>query len=274
MAGIGVLRVGEDVLRAALFDDVAAGHHAHLGGKAPHDAEVVGDEQQRQPRLLLQVGEEPEDLRLHGHVERGRRLVGDQEVRFVGERHGDHHALTLAAGKLVRIGTKPALGVADADLLKQLKRARLGRRLVQAAMHLHHLAHLPLDRVQRVERGHRLLEDDADFATAHGAQLLVGGGEQVLALEMDLAGRMDGRGRQQAHHRERRHRLARAGFADQRHRLALGDVECGAFDRHGLDAALLEGDAEILDREEGGVAHSPVPDRSHFPPVGTIFASK
>jgi hypothetical protein len=31
-------------------------------------------------------------------------LVGDQHVRVVGERHGDHHPLALAAGQFVRIG--------------------------------------------------------------------------------------------------------------------------------------------------------------------------
>jgi hypothetical protein len=38
-----------------------------------------------------------ENLRLNGHVERRRRLVGDQKLRLVGERHRDHHALALAA---------------------------------------------------------------------------------------------------------------------------------------------------------------------------------
>ena len=48
--------------------------------------------------------------------------------------------------------------------------------------------------------------------------------EQFLALERDRAGRMRRcRIRQQLHHRQRGHRLAGAGFADQRDRLALAD---------------------------------------------------
>ena len=50
-----------------------------------------------------------EDLRLHGDVERGGRLVGDQQVGLVGERHRDHHALALAAGELMRIAREPRL---------------------------------------------------------------------------------------------------------------------------------------------------------------------
>ena len=71
------------------------------------------------PSLRLQVLQQLEDLRLHGDVERGGRLVGDQEIGLVGERHGDHHALALAAGKLVRIGAEPLRGIGDADLVEQ-----------------------------------------------------------------------------------------------------------------------------------------------------------
>jgi hypothetical protein len=44
-----------------------------------------------------------EDLRLDGDVERGRRLVGDQQRRAAGQRHRDHRPLAHAARQLVRI---------------------------------------------------------------------------------------------------------------------------------------------------------------------------
>ena len=118
MARIVMLRVGEDLRRRAGLDDLALGHHADAVGDLAHDAEVVGDEQHRHAVLGLEPGEQFEDLRLHGDVERGRRLVGDQQFRLVGERHGDHHALALAAGKLVRIGVEPLFRLADADLAR------------------------------------------------------------------------------------------------------------------------------------------------------------
>ncbi len=49
-----------------------------------------------------------QDLRLDGHVERRRRLVGDEQLRVAGERCGDDDALALAAGELVRIGARAA----------------------------------------------------------------------------------------------------------------------------------------------------------------------
>ena len=47
--------------------------------------------------------------RLGGDVERGGRLVGDQQHRIEHQRHGDHDALALAARELVRVGGVDAL---------------------------------------------------------------------------------------------------------------------------------------------------------------------
>ncbi len=167
MARIFVLRVGENLGGRSGLDDLALGHHADAVGDLADDAEVVGDEQHRHALAGLQLGEQFEDLRLHGDVERRRRLVGDQQFRLVGERHGDHHALALAAGKLVRIGVEPLLRLADADLVEQFQRASPRRALAHALMQAQHLADLLLDRVQRIERGHRLLEDHGDLVAAH-----------------------------------------------------------------------------------------------------------
>ena len=226
-------------------------HHADAVGDLAHDAEVVGDEQHRHVEPALQLGEQLQDLRLHRHVERRRRLVGDEEVGLVGERHGDHHALALAAGELVRIGAEPAFRVADADEVEKLERAGARLAVGQAAMQLQDLADLPLDGVERVERGHRLLEHHGDVVAAHAAHLVLVGGDQVLALEQDAAGRvMRGRVGQELEDRERRDRLAGARLAHQRHRLARHDVERDAVDRQHVARALAEGDGEVLHGEE------------------------
>ena len=54
-------------------------------------------------------------LGLHGDVERGGRLVGDDQLRVARDRHRDHHALPQPAGQLVRVGPHPALRLGDAD---------------------------------------------------------------------------------------------------------------------------------------------------------------
>ena len=48
---------------------------------AGDDAEVVGDEDHRHVAVALLLGEQVEDLGLHGDVEGGGRLVGEQQRR-------------------------------------------------------------------------------------------------------------------------------------------------------------------------------------------------
>ena len=91
--------------------------------------EVVGDQEDRHPEPLAQLEQQLEDLRLDRHVERGRRLVGDEQLRVAGERHRDHHPLAHAAGELVRVVVAAALRLGDADELEHLDRARSARLL-------------------------------------------------------------------------------------------------------------------------------------------------
>src|SRR5208283_249678 len=99
-----------------------------------------------------------------------------------------------AAGKLMRIAREPALRIGNADLAEHLDGPRARRMAGEAAMQQQDLADLLLDRVQRVERGHRLLEDDGDGVAAHAPHLAFGELQKVLALEGDRARRMPRRG--------------------------------------------------------------------------------
>ena len=143
-----MLGLGEDLLDGTGLDDLPLGHHADAVRDLPHDAEIVRDEQNGHSELGLQVFEELQDLRLHRDVERGRGLVGDEKVRFVRERHCNHHALALAARELVRIGVEPFFCIADADLIEKLQHASADFRFRPAAVHVENFADLALDRVQ------------------------------------------------------------------------------------------------------------------------------
>ena len=130
---VRMLRVVEEVGDVALLDDLAGVHHRHPVAHLGHDAEVVGDQDHRGVRLALERPHEVEDLGLDRDVERGRRLVGDQQLRLAGQRHGDHHALRHAARQLVRKRVEPALRVGDADHLEQLQRALPARPCASSA---------------------------------------------------------------------------------------------------------------------------------------------
>ena len=70
----------------------------------------------------------------------------------------------------MRPGFELALGVANAHLLQQLQRPLPGIVILQSFVQDQRLADLFLDRVQRVQRHHRLLENHADAVAAHTPQ--------------------------------------------------------------------------------------------------------
>ena len=184
--GVGVLRIGEHLLGAVVLLHLAVLHHIDVVGELADDGQVVGDEDHRHAVLGLEVLDQVEDLGLHGDVERGGRLVGDQHVGAVGERHGDHHALALAAGELVRILAQPRRRLGDLHFLEQ----RVGARHRLRAAHLgcggggSRQICWPIG-IDRVQRAHRLLEDHRDVVAAELAHLASDEREDVLAGERD-----------------------------------------------------------------------------------------
>ena len=64
------------------LDDLAGVHDRDAVGDLVDDSEVVGDQDHAHPELVAQAGEQVEDLGLDRDVERGRRLVGDQQLGF------------------------------------------------------------------------------------------------------------------------------------------------------------------------------------------------
>src|SRR5947207_11190199 len=253
---IGVLRGGADLFGRPLLADLAVAHHQHLVGDLAHERQVVRDEQHRHPAPRLQAGDQLQDLPLHGDVEGGGRLVGDEQLRLAGDRHGDHHALLLASRKLERVGAEPGLGLGEADLAEQLERAQPRLRRGQGAVLPQYFRDLEPDREHRVQRAHRLLEDHRDLGAAQRLQLAAGELEQLAPEVLYAARRMHAcvLARQQAHDGERGHRFAAARFADQRDGAALVDVEADALYRAQRRRFI---DAEV-DRQ---VAHA---EQAHF----------
>ncbi len=226
-------------------------HHQDVVGELGDDAQVVGDDDDRGAELLLQVADEVEDLRLDGHVEGGRRLVGDEQLGVVDQRHRDHRALPHAAGELVRVVVDAAVGLRDADPVEQFDRAPAGGLLVDVVVDAVGLDDLGADGEVRVHGRQRVLEDHRHLAAAQPAYVVGVGGDQFLAVEPHLSRDPRPRGAVQAHDAERGDRLAGSRLADDAERLAGPDVEADAVD--GLHEAVVgvEVDAQVPYGQEG-----------------------
>ena len=184
------------------------------------------------PSVFCRSSDQRQDLRLDGDVERGGRLVRDQQRRPAGQRHRDHRALPHAAGKLMRIFQRPPLRFGDPDQAQHVDRLLPGLPGGDLPVQPDHFGDLVADPHHRVERGHRLLEDHRDAIAADLPHLGLVELEQIGAFEHH--GAADDPARRighQPHDRQRGHALAAAGFADDRERLAAANHERNVVDR-------------------------------------------
>jgi hypothetical protein len=182
-AGIGVARIGKDILGLAALHHLAAVHHDDPIRHGRGDLEVVGDHDQSHARLALQVPQEFEDLCLNADVECRSRLIGDQNIRLQRDRHGDHHALPLSARELVRIIVDPLVRFRNSDPFEQPNDLVAHRTALAFPMALEHLGDLPADRIDRVEIGQRVLEDHGDAAAVQFTPAFVIEAGKIGAVE-------------------------------------------------------------------------------------------
>ena len=125
----------DDVAHRPHLDDPPGIHDGDAVGGLGDHAHVVGDQHDGGAALPGEPPDQRDDLRLHRDVERGGRLVGDDELGLRRQREREHDALAHAAGELVRIVVDPHLRRRDADLRQQRQRApaRRGGRHVRHA---------------------------------------------------------------------------------------------------------------------------------------------
>ena len=192
-------RTLEDVVDQAALKRHAAVHDLHAVAQAGDNAQVVADKHDAHALLVAQAAQQVENLRLNGDVEGGGGLVGDEQARLAAQGHGDEHALAHAAGELVRVAVEALCGRRDAHLVEGVDGFLTRGGAGEATVALEHLEEVFADRLDRVERGHGVLEDHGDLRAAHAAALLGAHGKHVLAGELELVGLDLGVLRQKAH---------------------------------------------------------------------------
>jgi len=262
---VGMRGCAKNIGLRAELDQVAGVHDGDAIGDVRNDGEIVRDEEHRQSELVAEVVEQIEDLLLDSDIERGRGLVGNEQLRAVDDGHGDHDALAHASRELVRITAGALFGVGDGHVAHAFDRSAPCFRFGSAPMSENGLRDLVADAHDRVEGGHGFLENHGDARPAKLAQLIGGQvgqmcGGAVAVLKSDFA-RDDGGGREQAHDGERGDGFSGARFADQSEHFAGSDRERkAAHGGHGRGRLRLLG-ATGLRELDGQVAN--VEQRAH-----------
>ena len=183
-------------------------------------------------------------LRLHRHVERGRRLVGEQQGGLAGQRHRDHDALPHAAAHLERVGLEPARrGEGSA-------RARAAPAPAAAAC------------ARDSGRCRRSVSTSCFSTVKTGSSAVIGSWktietsraadvgarplrqrQQVTAVQQDLARLARGRGLD-AEDRAQQRALAAAGLPDDRHDAAVAEAQRDVVDGGHISGPGAEGGAD------------------------------
>jgi hypothetical protein len=182
-----MLRRTKDRPDPCVLDDAPRVHDGHAIAGLRDDAEIVGDEEQREAERPLTFAEEVQDLRLKRHVERCRRLVGHDERGLAGDGHGDEHPLAHAAGHLVGVRASGRTGIRNTYRVEQVDGA--GMRLLPGgpAVDEQRLGDLTADGQHRVEGGRRFLEDQRNLRAADAAHFPLRQREQIAVPESGLA---------------------------------------------------------------------------------------
>ena len=209
------------------------------------------------PASWTRLEHQLEDLSAHRGIEARDRLVGDEERRVQHHRAGDHHALALSAGELVRIELEEPLGRTKTGAGECVSHPN--GLVAGPLLNPEPLGHRLVDGLPRIQRSHRILEDHLHLSAIRAEEAAVVA--ERLALVDDLALR----GTLEPHDRPRKRRLSAARLADEREHLAPPHVEIDAVDSaRDLAAAAGEtGRGARVSRAASRSSSTPAPRRGH-----------
>src|SRR5262245_33065295 len=81
-AGVGMSRICKQRFAWSDLDNAAEMHHRNAIGDMLHHGEIVGNENIGKPKPALQIAQEIKHLRADRNVERGYRLVANNQLRL------------------------------------------------------------------------------------------------------------------------------------------------------------------------------------------------
>jgi hypothetical protein len=208
----------------------------------------MGDEQNRHIKLSLKAFEQIYHLGLDGYIQSGCGLIGDEQLRIIGQGHGNHGALPLPSGQFVGIGDHTLAGILNADQFQQFLGFLTGLGFTEPFVQQEHLVYLSFDGMQGVKSGHGFLENHADLIAPQRLDLIVGCPEGFDIINIDCAAGMGCLGiRQQAQYGVGGNRFTGSALTHQRDGFAPVNLQRGLFDGVDNPIGSLEVNGQVFD---------------------------
>ena len=162
----------QNIFGKAAFHDAALVHDNDLLGHIGNHAQIMGDKDHAHAGVFLQAADQPQDLRLRGHVKRCGRFIRDQQFWLGDHGHGDHRALAHPAGHFERIAAPRPHRIGEPHLFELFQHAALGLGPAHVAMQPQDFGHLIAQTVQGRQGPHRFLENHRNPVASDGAHCL------------------------------------------------------------------------------------------------------
>ena len=162
-----------------------------------------------------------QNLRLNRNVEGRGRLVGNQNIGFAGQSHGDHNSLTHAAGELKGVLLHAFLRLIDVDETQHFDRTGFGLGAVAVGVQHDCFRKLMANRVGGIQRGHGVLKNDRNLIAANIFHDFFAGADQLGTVPLHRTFDDFACGCEDLHNRISRNRLAGTGFADNSQHFAV-----------------------------------------------------
>ena len=106
-----MLHFVKHILNATRLNRFAGIHDTDPVAGFQDQAKIMGNEEHRRAVFFAQIFHQFHHGGFHSHVQSRGWLIKDQKAWFRHKRHGDHDALLLTAGQLVREGFQDPFGI-------------------------------------------------------------------------------------------------------------------------------------------------------------------
>ena len=250
-----------------MLHDAPRVHHRNAVAHLRHDAEVVRDEHNPHARIGLQVFEQPQILRLNGHIQRSGRLVRDKHFGVAGYANRAHDALPHPAAELMRVVADANLRRGNTHAPQHLHHLLAQRRALHPPVNLERLAHLVVYVKDGIERRHRVLQHHRNAVAANLFHLFLVQRQHIVVVEQHFAPDDVARRRgNQPHYGQRGNRLAGAGLAHDAQRFAAPQLKAHAVHRFHHAPARHEIGAKVLHIKDY-IAYGAIRSSHLFSPV-------
>ena len=180
-----MLRRGEHLRRWTNFGDTASIEDEDAICKTSEQSRIMGYQDHREAELLLEAPEELQDFLLRRGVEGCGRFIGNDEGRPTGDRLCDDNPLTLASAQFMRIGVGNTFGIDGENRCEKLTGFFTENVSIQSFVRGQDIANLPAYWHGWMERGGRLLKDQAQATAADSAEVFARSLKQIFSLETD-----------------------------------------------------------------------------------------